>query len=173
IASLRFRGWSKSIGEGLGKTVVELTGEAAADLKLLERGTVIVATAQHWDALSRRWKQRKNVQDVALLIADELHLLGGPEGPTLEVVVSRMRYISSQLEKKCRIVGLSASLANAKDVGDWIGATAHSLVSFRPDVRPVPLEIKLHGFDVNHFGSRMLAMAKPAYNYVAVGCAGG
>lgn len=73
---------------------------------------------------------------------------------------------------QCRIVGLSASLANAKDVGDWIGATAHSLVSFRPDVRPVPLEIKLHGFDVNHFGSRMLAMAKPAYNYVAVGCAG-
>ena len=39
-------------------------------------------------------------QNVALLIADELHLLGGPEGPTLEVVVSRMRYISSQLEKK-------------------------------------------------------------------------
>lgn len=42
--------------------VVELTGEAAPDLKLLERGQVIVATAQHWDALSRRWKQRKNVQ---------------------------------------------------------------------------------------------------------------
>ena len=70
-------------------------------------------------------------------------------------------------------MGLSASLANAKDVGDWIGATAHSLVSFRPDVRPVVLELKLHGFDVNHFGSRMLAMAKPAYNYVALGCAGG
>lgn len=43
-------------------SVVELTGEAATDLKLLERGTVVVATAQHWDALSRRWKQRKNVQ---------------------------------------------------------------------------------------------------------------
>lgn len=74
--------------------------------------------------------------------------------------------------QQCRIVGLSASLANAKDVGDWIGATAHSLVSFRPDVRPVPLELRLHGFDVNHFGSRMLAMAKPAYNYVAASCAG-
>ena len=79
---------------------------------------------------------------------------------------------SRRRAKQCRIVGLSASLANAKDVGDWIGATAHSLVSFRPDVRPVPLELKLHGFDVNHFGSRMLAMAKPAYNYVALGCAG-
>lgn len=75
-------------------------------------------------------------------------------------------------QKKCRIVGLSASLANAKDVGDWIGATAHSLVSFRPDVRPVPLELRLHGFDVNHFGSRMLAMAKPAYTYVAAGTTG-
>lgn len=51
--------------------MVELTGEAAADLKLLERGTVIVATAQHWDALSRRWKQRKNVQ---------VREGGGPEG---------------------------------------------------------------------------------------------
>lgn len=57
-------------------------------------------------------------------------------------------------------------------MGDWIGATAHSLVSFRPDVRPVPLELRLNGFDVNHFGSRMLAMAKPAYNFVATGCAG-
>lgn len=73
---------------------------------------------------------------------------------------------------QCRIVGLSASLASAKDVGDWIGATTHSLVSFRPDVRPVPLELRLHGFDVNHFGSRMLAMAKPAYNYVVAGTAG-
>lgn len=47
--------------------MVELTGEAAADLKLLEKGTVIVATAQHWDALSRRWKQRKNVQVCGVL----------------------------------------------------------------------------------------------------------
>ena len=60
--SLRFRDWSETLGEGLGKAVVELTGEAAADLKLLEKGNIIVATAQHWDALSRRWKQRKNVQ---------------------------------------------------------------------------------------------------------------
>ncbi|CAN0124459.1 unnamed protein product, partial [Discosporangium mesarthrocarpum] len=170
IASQRTRDWSVTFGKTLGKKVVELTGEAAADLKLLEKGQVVVSTAQHWDSLSRRWKQRKNVQDVALLVADELHLLGGPEGPTLEVVISRMRYISSQTEKKCRIVGLAASLANAKDVGDWIGATAHSLFSFRPDVRPVPLELRLAGFDVNHFSSRMLAMAKPTYNYVSAAC---
>lgn len=69
-------------------------------------------------------------QDVALLIADELHLLGGPEGPTLEVVVSRMRYISSQLEKKVsypRITNVS--------VGGWrsifvLPASPGSLTAF-------------------------------------------
>lgn len=35
--------------------------------------------------LSRRWKQRKNVQNVALFIIDELHLVGGRNGPVIEV----------------------------------------------------------------------------------------
>lgn len=61
-----------------------------------------------------RWKQRKAVQGVALLVVDELHLIGGPKGPVLEVCVSRMRYVSSQLDKPTRIVALSHSLANAK-----------------------------------------------------------
>lgn len=46
---------------------------------------MVIATAEHWDMLSRRWKQRKNVQNVALVIADELHLLGGRDGPAMEV----------------------------------------------------------------------------------------
>lgn len=35
-------------------------------------------------------------QAVALFLVDELHLIGGKQGPTLEVVCSRMRYINSQ-----------------------------------------------------------------------------
>ncbi|RUP46361.1 hypothetical protein BC936DRAFT_147048, partial [Jimgerdemannia flammicorona] len=37
------------------------------------------------DVISRRWKQRKNVQTVGLFIADELHLIGGDVGPTHEL----------------------------------------------------------------------------------------
>jgi len=167
IAAQRFRDWGLRFGpEGLGLNVVQLTGETAADLRLLAEGRVVIATAEQWDIISRRWKQRKNVQDVSLFIVDELHLLGGPEGPTLEVVVSRTRYISSQLERRVRIVGLSASLANAKDVGDWMGATTHSNFNFHPNVRPVPLELFLQGSDISHFGSRMLAFSKTVYNAV-------
>ena len=34
--------------------------------------------------------------------------------PVMEVICSRMRYISSQIERNIRVVALSSSLANAK-----------------------------------------------------------
>ncbi|KAL8464183.1 hypothetical protein ACS0TY_033921 [Phlomoides rotata] len=166
LAKERHDDWKKKFGEGLGMRVVELTGETATDLKLLEKGQIIVSTPEKWDALSRRWKQRKHIQQVSLFIIDELHLIGGPGGPVLEIIVSRMRYIASQLENKIRIVALSTSLANAKDLGEWIGATSHGLFNFPPGVRPVPLEIHIQGIDIANFEARMQAMSKPTYTAI-------
>ncbi|XP_011044153.1 PREDICTED: U5 small nuclear ribonucleoprotein 200 kDa helicase-like [Populus euphratica] len=166
IAKERYRDWERKFGQGLGMRVVELTGETATDLKLLERGQIITSTPEKWDALSRRWKQRKYVQQVSLFIIDELHLIGGQGGPVLEVIVSRMRYIASQIENKIRIVALSSSLANAKDLGEWIGATSHGLFNFPPGVRPVPLEIHIQGVDIANFEARMQAMTKRTYTYI-------
>ena len=104
--------------------------------------------------LSRRWKQRKNVQSVALLIVDELHLIGGEVGPVLEVCISRMRYISSQTESRTRIVALATSLANAKDLAEWIGCTAHGLFNFHSNVRPVPWS-SICRYDIAHVPSRL------------------
>ncbi|PSC69011.1 U5 small nuclear ribonucleo 200 kDa helicase-like [Micractinium conductrix] len=163
LAEERYADWSVRFGGGLGLSVVQLTGEAQADIKLLDKGNIIVATPEQWDMLSRRWKQRKAVQDVPLFIVDELHLLGGTHGPALEVITSRMRYLSSQLDKPVRIVALSSSLANAKDVGEWIGATQHGMFNFPPGVRPVPLEIHIQGFDIVNLEARMQAMLRPAY----------
>ena len=44
---------------------------------------MIVSTPENWDMLSRRWKQRKNVQNVNLFIVDELHLIGGENGVSI------------------------------------------------------------------------------------------
>jgi pre-mRNA-splicing helicase BRR2 len=100
---------------------------------------------------------------VSLFIVDELHLIGGLQGPVMEVVVSRMRFIASQTEKPMRVLGLSASVANARDLGQWIGATAASIFNFHPNVRPVPLEIRVQGFDIASFHAMQLAMVKPCY----------
>ena len=167
LAKERYRDWERKFGKGgLKMRVVELTGETATDLKLLEKSQIIISTPEKWDALSRRWKQRKHVQQVSLFIVDELHLIGGQGGPILEVGVSRMRYIASQVENKIRIVALSTSLANAKDLGEWIGATAHGLFNFPPGVRPVPLEIHIQGVDIANFEARMQAMTKPTYTAI-------
>ncbi|XP_042508721.1 DExH-box ATP-dependent RNA helicase DExH12-like [Macadamia integrifolia] len=166
LAKERYRDWERKFGKGLGMRVVELTGETTTDLKLLEKGQIIISTPEKWDALSRRWKQRKHVQQVTLFIIDEIHLIGGQGGPVLEVIVSRMRYIASQGENKIRIVALSASLANAKDLGEWIGATSHGLFNFHPSVRPVPLEIHIQGVDIANFEARMQSMSKPTYTAI-------
>ncbi|CAB4316070.1 unnamed protein product [Prunus armeniaca] len=166
LAKERYRDWEKKFGKGLKLRVELLTGETGTDAKLLEKGQIIISTPEKWDALSRRWKQRKPVQQVSLFIIDELHLIGGQGGPILEVIVSRMRYIASLSENKIRIVALSTSLANAKDLGEWIGASSHGLFNFPPGVRPVPLEIHIQGVDLANFEARMQAMAKPTYTAI-------
>uniref|UniRef100_A0A0E0KIW7 RNA helicase n=1 Tax=Oryza punctata TaxID=4537 RepID=A0A0E0KIW7_ORYPU len=116
LAKERYKDWERKFGELV--RVVELTGETAADLKLLDKGEIIISTAEKWDALSRRWKQRKNVQQVSLFIVDELHLIGSENGHILEIIISRMRRIANHIGSNIRIVALSASLANGKDLGE-------------------------------------------------------
>lgn len=165
IVDQRVADWKQKFSDiNGGKEVVALTGETSADLKLLERGDIIACTPVQWDLISRRWKQRKNVQNISLLIADEAHLIGDEDvGPTYEVVLSRMRYMAAQTQKPVRIVALSTSVANARDLAEWLGATSHSVFNFHPSVRPVPLEIHIQSYNIPHFASLMMAMAKPAY----------
>ena len=163
----QYKNWNERLsGLGGGKDVVKLTGETTADLRLLEKGDLILATPAQWDSISRQWQRRKNVQTVALLIADELHMLGGSGGHIYEIVVSRMQAMAAQLESKLRIIGLSVSLSNARDIGEWIGASKHTIYNFSPAIRAVPLELKIQSFTIPHFPSLMMAMARPTYSAI-------
>ena len=107
------------------------------------------------------WQSRAYVQKVYLVVIDEIHLLGADRGPILEVIVSRMRYISARTKQPVRIVGLSTALANARDLGDWLGIEDEGLFNFRPSVRPVPLECHIQGFPGKFYCQRMMTMNKP------------
>ncbi|EPS38856.1 hypothetical protein H072_7384 [Dactylellina haptotyla CBS 200.50] len=166
LVDQRYKDWTKRLAH-LGKSIVKLTGEATADLKLLEKGDLVLATPGQWDVLSRQWQRRKNVQTVNLFIADDIHMLGGTHGYLYEIVVSRMQYIAIQLEKTdTRIIALSVSLSNARDLGEWIGATSHTIYNFSPFDRPNPLEIHMQSFTIPHHPSLMLAMIKPVYQAI-------
>jgi len=170
IVSKMHADWEGRLGAGEGglglAAIGLLVGEGAVDLKTLERSDITMCTAEQWDMISRRWKQRRAVQAVTLCVVDEIHLLGGVHGPALEVVVSRMRYMSAQLERPIRIIAFGASIANAAVLGEWMGTGAGGCFNFHPTARPCPLELQIQSFDVNNFSARLLAMGKPCYNAI-------
>ncbi len=81
----------------------------------------------------------------------------------LEVIVSRMRYISAQTSSHVRFLGMSTAIANAKDVADWLGAEEGGVFNFHPSVRPVPMQVHIQGYEGKHYCPRMATMNKPTF----------
>ncbi len=89
---------------------------------------VVVATSEKLDSLIRHGAEW--VSSVGLVIADEIHLLDDAErGPTIEILLTRLR-----TEANPRILGLSATISNYKELAEWLGAD-----SMESDYRPVKL----------------------------------
>jgi len=55
-------------------------------------------------------------------------------------------------------------MANGADVANWFGVKKNFMFNFRPNVRPVPVEIHFKGFAEKNYCPRMNTMNKPAYN---------
>ncbi|CAN6469997.1 unnamed protein product [Victoria cruziana] len=163
IVRERMKEWQNRLVSILGKQMVEMTGDFTPDLMALMSADIIISTPEKWDGISRNWHIRTYVMKVGLMILDEIHLLGADRGPILEVIVSRMRYISSQTERAIRFVGLSTALANARDLADWLGVSDTGLFNFKPSVRPVPLEVHIQGYPGKFYCPRMNSMNKPSY----------
>lgn len=165
LAREKLEDWNKdtSFAGCLGTKVVMLTGDSTPDARALRDADVLITTPEKWDGVSRSWKTRGYVKQVGLVLIDEIHLLGQDRGPILEVIVSRTRYISSQLSHNIRIVGLSTALSNARDLADWLGIPDVGFFNFPPDVRPVPLSVHISGYPGKHYCPRMLSMNKPTY----------
>lgn len=162
----RINDWKVRLEERLGRRVIELTGDVSPDVKIIASASVIVTTPEKWDGISRSWQTRGYVKKVALIVIDEIHLLGEDRGPVLEVIVSRNNFISSHTCNKVRVVGLSTALANARDLANWLGIEEMGLYNFRPSVRPVPLEVHISGFPGKHYCPRMATMNRPTFQAI-------
>ncbi|MFJ9455313.1 DEAD/DEAH box helicase [Kitasatospora sp. NPDC101447] len=102
-----------------GLRVVRLTGEAAVDTDLIREADLWVATTEKFEAICRAGSLRAALAEVGCLIVDEIHLLGDPvRGPVLEALLARVREDAARV----RIVGLSATVANADETAAWLGA---------------------------------------------------
>lgn len=162
----RIDDWKVRIEEKLRRKVVELTGDVTPDVRAIRESQVIVTTPEKWDGISRSWQTRDYVRDVALIVIDEIHLLGEDRGPVLEVIVSRTNFIASHTQRTLRIIGLSTALANARDLANWLGIKEMGLYNFKPSVRPVPLSVHISGFPGKHYCPRMATMNRPSFQAI-------
>lgn len=96
----------------------------------LEKYDILVATSEKADSLLRH--RSDWLHKIKIVIADEIHLINDPErGPTLEVTLAKFR----QYNPDVQIIALSATVGNAAELADWLGAR---LIS--SSWRPVPLK---------------------------------
>jgi helicase len=105
------------------------TGDLDSVSAYLENYDFIFSTNEKLDSLIRH--RAEWLQSVGLLIVDEIHLLGSDRGPTLEIVIAKMKLVNPNL----RILALSATIPNAEQIAEWLKARL-----VKSDYRPVKLE---------------------------------
>ncbi|XP_078012699.1 putative ATP-dependent DNA helicase HFM1 [Phascolarctos cinereus] len=157
LCSQRFDDWQKKFGP-VGLTCKELTGDTAMDdLFEIQRAHILMTTPEKWDSMTRKWRDNSLVQLVRLFLIDEVHVVKDENrGPTLEVVVSRMKTMSSlsQIPEHSnaamlvRFVAVSATIPNVEDIAEWLsdGKRPAKCLKIDENHRPVKLHKVVLGF---------------------------
>jgi len=98
------------------KTALSIGDIDSADPYLADYD-LIITTSEKFDSLIRHKAVWLN--DIALVVIDEIHLLNDPgRGPTLEIVITILR----KLLKNIQILGLSATIGNPRQLAEWLNA---------------------------------------------------
>ncbi|KAI3652633.1 hypothetical protein MP228_002058 [Amoeboaphelidium protococcarum] len=105
------------------------------NVEKLNEADILLACASSFEVLSRRWKSIEFLQKMSLCVVSDTHLImDSSDGYCLEQCIMRMKYIQLQLESAMSIVATGYPVANAKDLGTWLGCQEESVFNFAPSV---------------------------------------
>ena len=132
-----------------GVQVSELTGDRQLTKQQISETQMIITTPEKWDVITRKSTDTSYTNLVRLIIIDEIHLLHDERGPVLEAIVSRTLRRAEQTHDDVRLVGLSATLPNFRDVARFLrvnpAAEGGGLFEFDRSYRPCPLRQQFVG----------------------------
>lgn len=154
----QMREFQRRLTASYGVVVNELTGDLALSKQQILETQIIVTTPEKWDIITR--KDPSYVKLVKLIIIDEIHLLHDERGPVLESIVSRTVRRSDEV----RIVGLSATLPNYRDVAKFIQVPVEGLFYFDATFRPCPLQQEFVGVKEKKAIKKVAAMNEACYD---------
>ncbi|KAJ8623432.1 hypothetical protein MRB53_031961 [Persea americana] len=103
-----------------GVNVNELSGDQTSSHQQIDETQIIITTPEKWDIITRKSGDRTYTQLVKLLIIDEIHFLHDNRGPVLESIIARTVRQIEATKEHIRLVGLSATLPNYKDVARFL-----------------------------------------------------
>ena len=131
----------------LGVEVRELTGDMQLTKKEIDRVHILVTVPEKWDVMTRNsstgggaGSDQGIMRMVQLVIIDEVHLLNETRGAVIETVVARTKRYMDTSGHHVRLVALSATMPNYKDIAAFLRVEEHNLFFFDGRYRPVPLE---------------------------------
>ena len=152
----------------LGLKVRELTGDMQLSKREMVETQMIVTTPEKWDVITRKGGEVGVASLVRLLIIDEVHLLNDERGPVIETLVARTTRQVETSQSMIRMIGLSATLPNYKDVASFLGVNLETgLFYFDASYRPVPLETFFVGVSEKNFTTRQALMDDICYQKVS------
>ena len=132
----------KKIGH-LGIKVRELTGDMQLTRTEIIASHVLVVTPEKLDVMTRK-TDNIIMSMMKLLIIDEIHLLGESRGAVLESLVVRAFMTIQRTQNPLRIIGLSATLPNYRDIARFLKAE-NGTYYFDHTFRPTPLTKEFYG----------------------------
>jgi helicase len=117
---------AKKTGLKVGLAIGDREGETSP----VNNSDIIVCTSEKLDSLIRT--KSKFMDKIGILVIDEFHLINDyGRGPTLEIVLSRIRH----RKPDAQIIALSATVGNSEKLSIWLDSKL-----IKSDWRPVALE---------------------------------
>lgn len=93
------------------------TGDLDSRADWLGVNDIIVATSEKTNSLLRNGTSW--MDEITTVVVDEIHLLDSKNrGPTLEVTITKLM----RLNPDAQVLALSATVGNAREMADWLGA---------------------------------------------------
>lgn len=115
LASEKYKDFRKRYGS-LMKIALSIGDIDSSDSYLADYD-FIICTAEKLDSLLRHHSSW--IKSVKVVIVDEIHLLNdASRGPTLEILITILKQLLPQMQ----LIALSATIGNAKELSEWLGA---------------------------------------------------
>jgi len=147
--------------------VAELTGDSQLTKQQISETQIIVTTPEKWDVITRKSTDTSYTNLVRLIIVDEIHLLHDDRGPVLESILARTIRRMDQTHDEVRVVGLSATLPNYKDVAAFLRVDVDKgLFFFDATYRPVGLKQQFVGVTEKKAIKRLQTINEVCYEKV-------